>query len=258
MTLLPFRKARRTASHHADPMGLEAAETPPDPTDRDHMPAIVTDTDLQRSSPITKDLVIRALALVSVILVIALLYAMAVIYELATTAKTDIAMVQWVNDTDHYARIERPARTAEGMETYLAAIAQQYIVLRESVLANDLEMNRRWGPEGEIKLFSDKKIFDAAAGARSYADTRERLRHANRERWVGRFTKLRTGTNQWRFEYETEDRSAINEASDPRDTKRWVVLIQLQNEPRQMSDRERQLNPFGTTVISYSRSELSK
>lgn len=135
--------------------------------------------------------------------------------------------------------------------TYLTEIlVREYILLRNSFVADVDEMEKRWGPKGviqeqtsnqayiEFKKDADK-IIDQI---RQYSNTR--AVHISSVTEVAK-----TGAYSiWQVEFRTDDMAPSFEA--PRKNV-WVATLKIRYRAKQVKFGERLINPLGFTVDEY-------
>jgi type IV secretory pathway component VirB8 len=221
----------------------------------DDLPDIMKSRTLGGDSRHAYQKIAHALAVVTVIEagVILLLGAGFILYAL--NKQTDVMMIQWATGTDRWVRVVPVNHSVAGMDTYLEKTAESYVVLRESIVPDPAEMARRWDEGGDVWLFSAREVWDAFLKADAYQQLRKNLVPQGGSRVIqdNRINMIRLGPGQFRAEYTTVTHQYVG---DEPIEQRWVSIVQLGNFERQIRETQRLENPFGTTVLSYGRTQL--
>lgn len=135
--------------------------------------------------------------------------------------------------------------------TYLTEIlVREYILLRNSYVADVEEMEKRWGPKGVIQEQTSNRAYQEFRQdadkiidqIRQYSNTRDV--HISSATEVARTG----GYSLWQVEFRTDDMAPSFEA--PRKNV-WVATLRIRYRAKQVRFGERLINPLGFTVDDY-------
>lgn len=140
------------------------------------------------------------------------------------------------------------------METFI----RQYVIIRNTVIDDPIEMRSRWQPGGMVNFLSSPKVYNdfykqETPKLKNYKDTR-----LTRE--VEIISMIRQGgkTNTWKVDFKTNDLYSDSTNSGVQHFKErfWTVSVTSDFYPARSFVGRRLINPLGFTVTNYSLSEI--
>ena len=139
------------------------------------------------------------------------------------------------------------------METFV----RQYVITRNTIIDDSMEMRSRWQPGGMVNFLSAPLVYNdfykqELPKLKEYQD-----KHLTRE--VEIISVIRQGKSAtWKVDFKTNDLYSDNANSGVQYFKEsfWTVSITSYFIPERSFVGRRLINPLGFTVTRYSQSEI--
>ncbi|MCQ2914927.1 MAG: VirB8/TrbF family protein [Alphaproteobacteria bacterium] len=200
----------------------------------------------------------RAFAIVSAVALCANLVLIIAIMRLFPLQRTEPFLLSFQSSDKQFATIRRLPKDMSTEEVLSEALIRQYVMLRNTMVADLEEMKTRWGEDGPVRWMSSNKVFKIFSDAKK--DWLERIRIDGLTREVRIESVVRTPTpNIWFVDIMTKD---MLPESDQPETQSWRIIVEIDyfyREKRIITYSDRLQNPLGFTIVNYSiQSQLSK
>lgn len=167
-----------------------------------------------------------------------------VLFMLTPLKTVEPLLVTFNDKNEQVVRIEPFRRDMPGILLFTEKSIQEYVKIREEIVASDDEMIERWAKY--VYKRSTPDIFNEFR--REYSPIWQQYRSRRLVRQVDIQTINRVG-NSFLVEYKARDVDRNGRVIDEKD---WTATVVVRYIPRQVDYNERYVNPLGFTVIDYS------
>lgn len=148
----------------------------------------------------------------------------------------------------------RMASKTQLMETFI----RQYVIVRNTVINDDMEMRSRWFPGGMVNFLSSPRVFD------SFYAGRENVMSGNIEKGLSREVEIikiyqqgGSKSSIWKVDFKTYDLYTATASTDMVFSERyWTASVEAYFFKERMFMGRRLINPMGFTVTRYSQTEV--
>lgn len=184
-----------------------------------------------------------------------------VLFKLAPEVTVEPFLIIKQDDSDSMVRYEPikvdMASSTQLMETFV----KQYVIMRNTVINDQREMQTRWYGGGVINYLSSDRVFNEFN-----KDIEAKLTELQKEMIV-RDVEIISITKQggekspvWKVDFRTYDLSSANRNEETGNMilvkKYWTASVTAFFVPERMFMAKRLMNPLGFTVTRYSQTEV--
>ncbi len=184
-----------------------------------------------------------------------------VIFHLAPKVQVEPFLIIEQDESNNIVRNEAISPNMASKNQLMEVFIKQYVILRNTIVSDEREMETRWFPGGMINMYSSETIFTI------FDKYRESVWQLMRDLGMSREVEIisigRLGGNKsnvWKVDFKTYD--LTNEKRDPKSkaiivtTRYWTASISARFIPERAFMGLRLLNPLGFTVWRYSQTEV--
>lgn len=220
-------------------------------------PNFITDGDVEKSS---REIYFRWLSrLVILCAIVSLgffLSSSLVIFRLAPEIIVQPLLIISQDNSDNMVRYEPITKNMQSLKKFTELYIRQYIIMRNSVVNDEQEMQTRWGPGGIIHYLSTPSVYNDFVGAN--AKKVEKMFDANfsREVRIDSINKVSENSPAWTVEftvYSLSNKSVDNSGALTLKTMRMKASITPKFIPERVAIFPRLINPLGFTVMKYNQ-----
>jgi type IV secretory pathway component VirB8 len=167
------------------------------------------------------------------------------IYSLVPLKKTQPFLVTFDDKKDQVVRIEPFQKSSAGLQLFAEKMASEFLTVRESILVDQEEMQRRWEEILKYRM-SEQDFLDFVR--RVSAPYQELItKGVNRKVDVTRIERKSADYLEIYFQTNDYDRYGTRLL-----TKNWVANMRVGFVEQTLTQREQYFNPLGFMVFSYS------
>lgn len=189
----------------------------------------------------------RAFAIVSGVALCANLVLLIAISNLLPLKRVEPYLLTFQSKDEQVVRVQPLSANLAASDIITEALIRQYVLLRNTMVADVDEMSFRWGPEGPVRWMSSDRVYNEFN--KTLRDWLERIKIDGLTREV-RIESVVRQQNLWVVYIQTRD--MLPEAEEPA-LSRWKVQVMVRyfakNEVKYIN---RLKNPLGFSVDGYS------
>ncbi|MDD4556153.1 MAG: type IV secretion system protein [Alphaproteobacteria bacterium] len=184
-----------------------------------------------------------------------------VIFHLAPKVQVEPFLVINQDASREIVRNEAISPNMPSKNQLMEVFIKQYVLLRNTIISDEREMQTRWYPGGMVNMYSSDIIFADFTVYRE--NVWQLIRNIGMSREVEIISASKVGgenSNVWKVDFKTYD--LTNDRRDPRSkaiivtTRYWTASITAYFIPERFFMGLRLLNPLGFTVLRYSQTEV--
>ena len=184
-----------------------------------------------------------------------------VIFRLAPKVQVEPFLIIEQDESENIVRNETITTNMASKNQLMEVFIKQYVLLRNTIVSDEREMQTRWFPGGMINMYSSGEIYAAFDQYRE--GVWQLIRDLGMSREVEIISVGKVGGNKsnvWKVDFKTYD--LTNERRDPKTkgiivtTRYWTASISARFIPERYFMGLRLLNPLGFTVLRYSQTEV--
>jgi type IV secretion system protein VirB8 len=166
---------------------------------------------------------------------------------LAPLVRVEPMLVTFKDRSDQIVKIEPFERGTRGFELMTEMLVRDYVLSRQEILLDEVEMRRRWGGHGVVAHRSSAEEY-----SRFVAETAPKFEEIHQARLsravaIHRVGKIADGF--WQVAFTTEDYKG---GGTKIGENHWVASLTVSYVPRDVSWEDRYMNPLGFIVTDYS------
>ncbi|MFV0627074.1 MAG: type IV secretion system protein [Alphaproteobacteria bacterium] len=182
------------------------------------------------------------------------------IFNLAPKVQVEPFLVIEQNDSNGIVRNEAISKNMVSINQFMEIYIKQYVLLRNTIISDEREMQTRWFPGGMVNMYSSGPVFAEFDKYREGVWQLIRDLQMSREVEIISVTKLDEKSKIWKVDFKTYD--LTNDRRDPKTkaiivtTRYWTASITPYFIPERYFMGLRLLNPLGFTVTRYSQTEV--
>lgn len=179
------------------------------------------------------------------------------LFRLAPQVEVEPFLIIKQDNSDNLVRSEPISQNMASKDLLLETFIKQYVILRNTIVNDQTEMNSRWKPGGMIHFLSSWPVFTQFRN--SVADiklTDGRVREVEIIS-IGRQGGSRSEV--WKVDFKTYDLSRGNTETGgafKMKEQYWTASVTARFYPERVFMGRRLINPIGFTVTRYSQSEV--
>lgn len=184
-----------------------------------------------------------------------------VLFKLAPEVTVEPFLIIKQDNSDTMVRYEPIAADMASSKQIMETFIRQYIILRNTVLNDEREMQSRWFPGGMVSYLSSPKVFDEFYKGRQAELSNLLQDKIVRDVEIVSVNKVGGEKSPvWKVDFRTYELSPQirNDVSGNMvlTTKYWTASITPFFVPERMFMSKRLMNPLGFTVNRYSQTEV--
>lgn len=202
----------------------------------------------------------RLFMLFSAISLFVLMSSSLVLFRLAPIVEVEPFLIINQDHSDNLVRSEPISRDMASKDLLLETFIKQYVILRNTVINDEVEMNSRWKLGGMVHFLSSWPVFQQFQN--STADMLSGKRFNEFVREVEIISINRQGGKKsevWKVDFKTYDLFPGNSSTGGAlimKERYWTASVTARFYPERVFMGRRLINPIGFTVIRYSQSEV--
>lgn len=181
----------------------------------------------------------------NIILVIALLH-------LAPLVRTNPFFLTFQDKNAQVVTIEQPDISESLLPIITENMIRQYLVARNDIPADTVELAARWSAEGPVRWMSSDAVFAEFRSEVQAILKRIEENHLTRRVKIASVLRQQTdykGVELWLASITLTEMS--DDSPEPKDT-HWTVVLQVTYQPRETIWADRLKNPLGFKVRDYT------
>ena len=191
----------------------------------------------------------RAFAIVSAVALCVNLVLVVAIVHLMPLKRVEPFLLTFQNKEEQVVRIRPLAKDMQAEDIISEAMIRQYVLLRNTMIADTDEMAFRWGPDGPLRWMSSSQVYNQFS--KTVRDWLARIKLEGLTREV-RIESVVRNQNTWLVYIVTRD--MLPEAEEPA-ISRWRIRVSIKyfaQEQKEVKYIDRLKNPLGFAVDKYS------
>ncbi len=184
-----------------------------------------------------------------------------VLFKLVPEVHIEPFLIIRQDNSDHMIRYETISPKMPSAHQMMEVFIKQYVILRNTVLNDEREMQSRWFAGGMVHYLSSEKVF-----AEFSKKINVRVNEIIKERIstdVDIISVAKVGGERspvWKVDFKTYELSPLNRNEATGEmvlkTRYWTTSIVAMFNPYRMFMSKRLMNPLGFTVTRYSQTEV--
>ncbi len=182
------------------------------------------------------------------------------LFRLAPLVEVEPFLIIRQDDSENLVRSEPIATDMSSKDLIFETFIKQYVILRNTWINDEQEMNSRWMPGGMVHFLSSWPIYSQFnAGVK---DTIIAIKNNSQVREVEIISIGRLGGKKsevWKVDFKTYDMMP-NKTGESKGfvmkERYWTASVTARLYPERVFMGRRLINPLGFTVIRYSQSEV--
>lgn len=182
------------------------------------------------------------------------------LFKLAPMVTVEPFLVINQDNSEGIVRYEPITRDMASKDLILETYIKQYVLLRNTIINDILEMQSRWMPGGMVHFYSSWPVFEQFQGYA--ASVFERMHDVDLVREVEIISVGRLGGKNsavWKVDFKTYDLtpgSTTTGGAMIMKERYWTASVTAYFFPERQFMGRRLINPMGFTVTRYSQSEV--
>ncbi len=184
-----------------------------------------------------------------------------VLFKLAPEVHVDPFLIIRQANSDEMVRYETISPNMPSSKQMMEIFIKQYVIIRNSVLNDEREMQSRWFGGGMVNYLSSSAVFN------DFAKNIEKQLNEVIKESISRDVEIisvgKVGGNKspiWKVDFKTYEVSPLKRNDTTGEmiltTKYWTASIRAVFVPERMFISKRLVNPLGFTVMRYSQTEV--
>lgn len=183
------------------------------------------------------------------------------LFKLAPMVTVEPFLIINQNSSEDIARYEPIAYNMASREQFMETFVRQYVIYRNTILNDKLEMMSRWHPGGIVNFLSSASVY------KEFNKNLEAVERSNQKKEVSQEVEIisaqRVGGKRsavWKVNFKTFE-IANKDRSDKSgylvlNTSYWTASVTAYFIPERIFMGRRLLNPLGFTVVKYDQSKV--
>ena len=182
------------------------------------------------------------------------------LFHLAPLVEVEPFLIIRQDNSDNLVRSEPISQDMASKDLLLKTFIKQYVILRNTVVSDEIEMNSRWMPGGMMHFFFFLPVY--VQFWNSKAEMVEKKDFYSYVREVEIISIARQGGKRsevWKVDFKTYDLSPGNVNTGGAfimKERYWTASVTARFYPERVFMGRRLINPIGFTVTRYSQSEV--
>ena len=184
-----------------------------------------------------------------------------VLFKLTGEVHVEPFLIIRQSNSDEMVRYETISQNMPSSKQIMELFIKQYVLIRNSIVGDEREMQSRWLGGGMINYLSSDKVFADFA-----KDIEKKVLDATKEQITRDVEIISIGkvggdkSPVWKVDFKTYELSPQNRNETTGEyvlkTKYWTTSIVAIFVPERMFMSKRLMNPLGFTVTRYSQTEV--
>ena len=203
----------------------------------------------------------RFFIFISAISLAVFLAASLALFKLAPMVSVEPFLIVSQNSSDDIVRYEPISLNMASREQFMELFVRQYVIYRNTVIDDELEMMTRWHPGGIVNFLSSADVY------KNFSKNLEQIEGDNRSKGISTEVEIisarRVGGERsavWKVDFKTYE-IASKKRSDKSgylvlNTYYWTAAVTAYFIPERLFMGRRLLNPLGFTVVKYNQSRV--
>lgn len=183
------------------------------------------------------------------------------LFKLAPQVSVEPFLIVSQNSSDDMVRSEPIAVNMASKEKLMEIFVRQYVIYRNTIIDDQIEMMTRWFPGGMVNFLSSDTVF---ADFNEYKEKNWKYITDNQiSQEVEIISVGKVGgkkSSVWKVDFKTYEVSQRNRSGDNGalvlNTRYWTASVTPYFIPERMFIGRRLINPLGFTVTRYNQSEV--
>lgn len=203
----------------------------------------------------------RFVAFIAIISLMFFTSASLVLFKLAPEVQVEPFLIIRQGNSDEMVRYETISTNMPSAKQMMELFIRQYVIIRNTIISDEREMQSRWYGGGMINYLSSDKVFDEFS--RGIEAKLQNIMKDKTSRAVEIISVDKVGGDKspiWKVDFKTYDLSPLNRNVSTNElvlkTRYWTVSIVAIFVPDRMFMSKRLMNPLGFTVTKYSETEV--
>lgn len=182
------------------------------------------------------------------------------LFRLAPLVEVEPFLIIRQDNSEKIVRSEPISQNMASKDLLLETFIKQYVILRNTVVSDEAEMNSRWLPGGMINFLSSWPVFYQFRDSTS--KIMDKKEYYNFVREVEIISIGRQGGKRsevWKVDfktYELRPGNANTGGALVMKERYWTASVTARFYPERVFMGRRLINPIGFTVVRYSQSEV--
>ncbi|MBR1648241.1 MAG: type IV secretion system protein [Alphaproteobacteria bacterium] len=183
------------------------------------------------------------------------------LFNLAPRVSVEPFLIINQRDSDDMVRYEPIAHDMASKEKLMEIFVRQYVLYRNTIINDQLEMMSRWYPGGIVHFLSSDPIFE------EFNKYRENVWQRNIDEQISQEVEIisvgKVGGKKspvWKVDFKTYEVSQRNRNGETGslilNVKYWTASVTSYFFPERLFVGRRLINPLGFTVTRYNQSEV--
>lgn len=203
----------------------------------------------------------RLFVLIATISLMVFLASSLALFKLAPQVYVEPFLIINQNTSEDLVRYEPIAFDMASREKFMELFVRQYVMYRNTIVNDPIEMMSRWHPGGIVNFLSDSKVFN------EFRKDSEQIEQDSREKGINQEVEIisaqKVGGRKsavWKVDFKTYEVSSHKQKEKTGyltlNVRYWTASITAYFIPSRLFMGRRLLNPLGFTVVKYSQSKV--
>lgn len=203
----------------------------------------------------------RLFIFVATLSLLLFLFSSLALFKLAPQVSVEPFLIIKQNSTEEMVRHEPIAIDMASKEQLMEVFVRQYVIYRNTVINDRIEMMTRWYPGGMVNFLSSDEIYN------DFYKYQQKVWKYNEDNQIsqeveiisiGKIGGKKSGV--WKVDFKTYEVSQRNRSGENGslilNVRYWTASVTPYFIPNRMFTGRRLINPLGFTVIRYNQSEV--
>ena len=203
----------------------------------------------------------RLFIFTAVLMIMLFLSSSLALFKLAPQVSVEPFLIINQNSSDDMVRYEPIAHNMASKEQLMEIFVRQYVIYRNTVINDQIEMMTRWYPGGMVNYLSDEKIYN------DFYQYQQRVWKYIQDNQISQEVEIisigKIGgkkSSVWKVDFKTYEVSQRNRNGENGSlilrTRYWTASVTAHFVPERLFMGRRLINPLGFTVTRYNQSEV--
>ncbi|MCK5296632.1 MAG: type IV secretion system protein [Alphaproteobacteria bacterium] len=169
------------------------------------------------------------------------------LFQLVPLVRVEPFLLSFQNKSEQVVTIEPIIKDMASTKKVTETLIRQYILLRNTMVGDVEEMNRRWGVSGQVRWMSGDAVY--AAFIKTSQRAIQKIQQDGFTREINIRTVIRHGSSsRWQVEFDTRD--MLPQLEEP-SVHRWVATLRIGYKEQRVIFANRLKNPLGFQILEY-------
>ena len=157
-------------------------------------------------------------------------------------------LVQFAESSDVVSTIRPITKTMEGLDLLTGSLVREYVILRNTVVRSQEEMQRRWALGGKLHLMTQREAYNTFVNTITPLLDDLRRNDMTQEVRIVSVSAFRTN-RLYQVDFTVVRRDRHEQIVSEQD---YVATLEVTYEPKSVTGDQIYLNPTGFTVLNYT------